>query len=540
MNVRLFALLMGLLLVFGVGITGGGGGGGGGGGNNSNGAAPTGAINGSVSGTTVLAVDESGSIVASADTSGRQPDVDTNNDGTADAFSFQLTGIPLNKAVRIYLVHAGAIYPMYYDSDANGTFDTNVFSLTADTTIDLGFIDTSLSGNEGRAIPEHNPTENTSVSAGSPNEAIPTGINNPDTSGLTLDQMIVKGLAALADGWVVGARTYFEQAVNSAGDSKSNTADEARFMFALTRIVALGFDTLSDGDSSDMNRLGDILDRLGVANDYTRANWNLINGNRPASLPVDSPRGAEYQAYLYNVVRPELIGAVDNLAGISDTFNMTWTDQIVSGSQTESDYGDVLFLSGTYKGMLASIATQMAYDLDGDVAQIYNTNHDGDLTNDITVQSFLSDPANASFLSLADKTMLAEAKTYLTASALDDFSAAIDEIQAETDPQDDDLVTLDAIGDPDLAKAKIAQVKASILNGPTTVPIGSKGSKNAMLDLKHFFDDGVDFRSPSPLLPPFSGNNVSGFFPDATFEGVVTLPDLNADFNSDGIPDIVQ
>ena len=64
--------------------------------------------------------------------------------------------------------------------------------------------------------------------------------------------------------------------------------------------------------------------------------------------------------------------------------------------------------------------------------------------------------------------------------------------------------------------------------------------KNAMLDLKRFFDNGVDFRSPSSLLPPFSGNKVAGFFPDATFDSVVLQPDLNADVNNDGIPDIVQ
>jgi hypothetical protein len=507
------------ILSFIVGIAGCGGGGN----NNDGGGAVTsaGTVSGSVSGTTVIAVDESGSIVASDDTSGK----------TADAqghFSFELTGIPFNQQIRIFLVHNGAVYPMYYDSEPDGTFDTNVFTLTAETSIDLGFVDVALPGNEGLAIPEHNPTDDSNVVAGLVNPVVPAGINEPETSGLTLDELIDRGLAALADGWVVGARAYFEEAVNVAGDTTSNTADEARFMLALTRIAALGFDTLSDGDSSDMNRLGDILDRLGVANDYTRANWSLID--RPASLPADSPSASEYQSFLYLVVRPELIGAVDNLNAISPAFNMSWTD-LISGGQAESDYGDVLFLSGAYKGMLASIATQMAYDMDGDVTQIYNNNHDGDPSNDITVESFLG--SNMSFLSLADTTMLAEAKTYLTASALDDFSAAIDEIGAETDDQSDDLITIDTIGDPMLAKQKIAEVKDSILNGSTMVG-------KTMLDLKHFFDDGVDFRAPSNLLPDFNGNNVAGLFSDPTFDGVVLQPDLNEDLNMDGIPDIVQ
>ena len=526
-----FAIRVMILSFFiGIGGCGGGGGGGGGGGDS---VTQTGTVSGVVSGTTVLVVDETGSIISSDDTSGKQKDVDTDNDSIPDAYSIQLTGIPLNKSIRIFLVHNGAIYPMYYDSEPDGTFDTNVFALTDGTDINLGFINTALTGSKGLAIPEHNPTENSSVVAGLPNAVIPAGINEPDTSGLTLEELNTKGLNALADGWVLGARVYFEQAVAVSGSTTSDNANTARFMFAMTRVVALGFDTLSDGNSGDMNRLGDILDRLGMANDYSRANWNLIAA--PDSLPSDSPAGSEYQSFLYNVVGPELIGAIGNLDAISTGFNLIWTD-LISNSQTESDYGDVLFLRGAFKSVLATISTQMAYDLGADVDEIYNRNHDVDLTNDITVENFLAN--NASFLKLADVTMLTEAKTYLTASALDDFTAAIDEILAETDSQLNDLVTIDMIaGDtkqPELAKEKIAQVKNSILNGASTVG-------KAMLDLKQFFDGGVDFRSPSPLLPDFSGNSVAGLFPDPMFNGVVLQPDLNEDISpQDGIPDRVQ
>ena len=528
MNIRSLALItmiFSLLLVAGCGGGGGNNNGGGGGG----GAAPGGAVNGAVAGTTVIAVDDTGSIVASDDTSDRPVDVDTDNDMVPDAYSFQLAGIPLNTAIRIYLIHDGATYPMYYDSEPDGMVDTNVFMLTAETTVDLGFVDIAVPGMEGRSIPQFNPTENMEVAAGILDPVIPAGINEPDTSGLTLNQLIDRGLDALADGWVLGARTYFEEAVNVAGGSTANNADTARFMFALTRIAALGFDTLSDQDSSDMNRLGDILDRLGVANDDFRANWDLIDIAEP--MPADSPTGNEYQTFLYDVVRPELIGAVDNLDAISAGFNKNWND-FISGSQTESDYGDVLFLRGSYKSMLASIAMQMAYDLDADIDEIHNSNHDLDLNNNITVENFVTN--NTVFLGLADTTKLMEAKNYLTASALDDFDAAIDEIVAETDDQLDDLVTIDMIGDPTLAKQKIAQVKESILNGATTVGQG-------MLDLRHFFDDGVDFRSPSDLLPPFNGNKVAGLFPDPTFDQVILQPDMNEDTNPpDGIPDILQ
>ena len=495
-------------------IAGCGGGGGNGGGGN---AAPAGTVSGSVSGTTVIAINMADEIVASDDTTGKTADINGN-------FPFTLNGLPLNEDIRIYLISGGAIYPMFFDSDANGSYDTNVFSLTAETTIDLGFVDVSFPDEDGKAIPENDPTSNVAVVSGTADPVIPPSVNEPPTSGLTLSDLVNKGINALGDGWVLGARTYFEAAVNLAGTSASNEADTARFLFALTRFLALGFDTLSDGNYTDMNRLGDILDRLGVADNEVRANWDLIN--TPDILPADSPTGNEYRDFLYEVAAPELIGAVSNLDDISTDFNKQWTDPM-DNTQVESDYGDVLVLRGAFKSLLASIATQRAYDLDADVDDIANSY--------ITIEDFLA--GNITFLSLADKTKLAEAKNYLTNGAIDDFKDAIDVINGEVDDQTNDLVTLDLLGDPTgaTAKAKLDQVMTSLVAGATMV------GSSTTLDLKHFFDDGVNFRSPSELLPPFTGNSVAGLFPDATFDNVIVSPDLNTDINpADGVPDILQ
>jgi hypothetical protein len=490
----------------------GGGGGNDGGGN----AAPTGTVSGSVSGTTVIAINTADEIIASDDTTGKQADINGN-------YPFSLTGLPLNEDIRIYLISGGSIYPMFFDSDANGSYDTNVFSLTAETTIDLGFVDVTFPDEDGKAIPENDPTANVAVVSGTADPVIPPGVNEPPTSGLKLTDLIDKGINALGDGWVLGARTYFEAAVNLAGTSTSNDADTARFLFALTRFIALGFDTLSDGNSADMNRLGDILDRLGVADSEVRGNLDLIK--LPDALPADSPTGNEYRDFLYQVAVPELSDAVANLDDISTSFNKVWTDPM-DGTQVESDYGDVLVLRGTFKSLIASIATQRAYDLDADVDDIVNSN--------VTIQDFLA--GNATFLSLDDTAKLTEAKDYLTSGAIDDFKDAIDVIKGEVDDQSDDLVTLDLLGDPTgaTAKAKLDQVMTSLLSGATMVG-------KATLDLQRFFDHGVDFRSPSDLLPAFTGNSVAGLFPDATFDGVIVSPDLNADINpADGVPDILQ
>ena len=470
---------------------------GGGGGNGGGGNAAT--VTGSVSGTTVIAINTADEIIASDDSTGKTADINGN-------YPFSLTGLPLDEDIRIYLISGGSIYPMFFDSDANGSYDTNVFSLTAKTTIDLGFVDVSFPNEDGKAIPEKDPAANVDVVSGTAVLVIPPGVNEPPTNGLKLTDLIDKGINALGDGWVLGARTYFGAAVDLAGTDTSPDADSARFLFALTRFLALGFDTLSDGDTADMNRLGDILDRLGVADNEVRANLDLIN--LPDTLPADSPSGNEYRDFLYEIAAPELSGAVANLDDIAMDFNLTWTDPMDS-TQVESDYGDVLVLRGVFKILLASIATQRAYDLDTDIDDIANSN--------TTIEDFLS--GNTTFLGQPDLNKLAEAKSYLTGGAIADFKDAIDFIKMEEADQGDDLVTLDLLGDPTgvSAKAKLDQVEYSLLNGDA--PVGS-----VTLDLQHFFDDGVNFRSPSTLLPPFTGNSVSGDFPDPSFDGVIVSP----------------
>ena len=322
--------------------------GGGGGGDTS---AETATITGVVSGTTVLAVDQNGDIVSSDDTAGRTPDIDRDGDGVAESYSITLSSIPVSTEIRVYLISGGNVYPIYFDSDLDGIPDTNVFSLDSVATIPLGFmdIDSGIAGQDGRAIPATSPLASTSVAAGTANPVIPMGINTPDTTGLSLSELNAKGLNALGDGWVLGAKTYFAEANAVAGSSTSNDADTARFFHALSRVLALGFDTLSDGDSSDLGRLGDLLDEFGFANDELRSNPDLLTA--PASLPAAAPTGDDLQNYLYDVVRPEIQAAVNDLGSISADFNVQW-DWFVDDALVETDYADALFLSALYKSGL--------------------------------------------------------------------------------------------------------------------------------------------------------------------------------------------
>ena len=162
----------------------GGRGGGGGGGDDSGDRSATGTIEGVVEGTIILSVvnDE---IVAREDTSGRIPDIDKDGDGNNESFSFALTGIPIDSDVRIYLVENGGIFPLYYDSDGDGTPDTNVFSLRSTTVVNLGLVDINAEGHDGRAIPENNPAGTPNVLPKVEDTDIPESLNQPDTSGST-------------------------------------------------------------------------------------------------------------------------------------------------------------------------------------------------------------------------------------------------------------------------------------------------------------------------------------------------------------------
>ena len=69
---------------------------------------------------------DDGNILASDDTAGKVPNAQ-------GQFAFSLTGIPVGQNVRIYLLHNGAIFPMFIGAN-------NVFSLTTIGTVDLGIV----------------------------------------------------------------------------------------------------------------------------------------------------------------------------------------------------------------------------------------------------------------------------------------------------------------------------------------------------------------------------------------------------------------
>ncbi len=487
----------------------------------------TGTITGSVSGTTIIAVNENGDIVASYDTT----EADLEIDGT---FSFTLTGIPVGDNIRVYLITEGGIFPMYFDSNGDGQPDSNVFSLDSEVTIALGFVQIE---EDGSAIPENDPTDTTGVSGEGEDSDIPAAITDPEPSpGSTLSQIITDGLEALRDGWVLKARNYFGAAVDMLdGTETPNDADTARFFYALTRVAAVGFDTFSDGDSSDMNKLGDILDKCGCdPSEEARANLDALELACPDILIDGSPTGAELQYFLTNVFIQELEGAIGDLDAVTENFNKLWTEPF-DKEQVESDYGDVLVFRGTAKSTLAFVLVQDVYNLDADIAAEVNNQLN-------TIEDFLA--GNPDFLTLVPSPAanLEAAKVHLD-SAADDLTAAIVSIQSEIDDQNDDFVNLVNVAADEIAGAEAGIATAGeCLVGECTVNVNGTPddtSDDTIIDLSPFFA-GLDFRSPN-LLPPFTGDDPSGLFPDPSIGGIVVQLDLNEDIDpADGIPDTLQ
>jgi len=474
--------------------------------------APQGTINGQVTGTTVVAVDDSGKILASDDTAGKVPNAQ-------GKFEFSLPGIPVGVNVRIYLLHNAGVFPMFIGGN-------NIFSLTTVGTIDLGTVDTDLT--TGQASPANSPP--TLTPHGPPNPAVPPGLFDPPTAGLSFSQLLDKGFQAVKDGIPPRARVFFNAAVAQSAGQPQSQVDEARFFAALSTVAAVYFDVPSDGNPGDLNRAGDLLDLLGTGCPNVQRNnpqglWRACYHKQYYS----APSGPQLQTFLYgNVFRPALLSAVSNLGQISDNFqSRQWT--IPVGKQTltlTSDKGDALFFKAYFEVLLASIAVEQSYDLTGIQTGV---------TQKLTEEQYLSQNPNLLRLKSNGATTLTEAKGYLN-SAIDDLKATINFIQNQRKQPvpTTELITLAPAGKTIDANKQLLTLEAlkNSLSGATTVG-------QVIVNLSEAFGPaGIqDLRS---LVPAVTGN-VPGFFPDASFGGVLVSGfNVNKNCNHNFTADILE
>ena len=430
--------------------------------------------------------------------------------------TFTIT-VPVGSNFRLYFIEnegtiSQNIFPFYQGA-------TNNFYISSSIIVDLGFVDTKT----GLARPVNNPLWVSGVSSAGEIIGIPTYLVNPILpAGASLTSLIATGLLALSQGDLLKAKAYFKAAVENYPSDSSNNGDTARFFYALTRVT--GFDLYSDGNSQNLDSVGDLFDRANCT--YGGRSLLSLATVCPETLPADFPTGSEIQTSLNNVIKPELEGAIANLNAVSSSFIKAWTEPNSLVSYT-SDYGDVLFLKAALEAAVAGILVQSAYNMNANIGA-------ASIDKNI-LPTFLNN--NAAFLTLADSTPLSAARTYLSQTA-DDLTAAIDKVAGHSSAY---LITLQGKTPQEIADAKadIANWKAS-LYAATTVDKGNDGilgtADDVIVNMTPFFS-GLSIRA---LLPPFTGNK-PGFFPDATMGGVVVQGgNLNRDINHNGIPDILE
>jgi Domain of unknown function (DUF4214) len=479
-------------------------------------------IDGLIEEGSLILVDRQGNIRRVAFAFERQPN------GVFDVQShyFIFSDLPANRGFSIYYIIEGKIYTLF--GGTGGNPGSNIFSFSDGASATIGLVPYKVIG-YGRLVAQHSLLNQAGVVALQKDARIPIGLETPPLDGLTIEELTQSGLSALYSGWISGANAYFEKVVASTTPKSSQYADIARFYLAFSQVAAAATETPSDGNASSLDRIGDILDLLSIPDDYVRGSPRWLE--TPDDLDQNAVTAEQIKDWLDSGVRKKSARAATLLGQISPNFNLVWLRKD-NRQKIENDYSDSVFFLGSVNLLRAYIAILDAYNLNANVNDLVARNTDDLPDNDYTVEEFLN--TNPKFLSLESQEQLAKARDLLVNGAINNLQLAIDSMESEADPQDDDLISLADVNTDDLnsVRSYLANVKTSINQGQTLIANSDSGdrSKNIILDLKRFFNVGVDFRG-SNLLPAVDRNKLDTSrqcLPDPTFNGVVISPDLDA------------
>ncbi|MBF0271004.1 MAG: carboxypeptidase regulatory-like domain-containing protein [Magnetococcales bacterium] len=450
--------------------------------------------------------------------------------GMMGQWNFSVSDLPVNQDLSVFLFTKGTLLPLRFNNRAK-----DAFQLLSGAAFNLGLL--NIHETDGVVTPTNPPTTGLAVgSATALRSTVPFGSIQRTLmdryATLDVPSLVDYGMSlAFGHGWMVAADAFFAKA-----DEKATAAGDARkhathVLHAISRIAALATNTAQSSSAGTTTyatagaTLGDLLAGFGC----TRRHLGLEKMECPKTLPIASPTGQDLSGWLNAAMIPAFN---DSLALLNELPTDMASFKVGDpGSQepdeTEIDYSDVLMFKGLLGMMLGQLYIDQAYDWNIDIDAAMGVN---------TEQLFLNNP-NFGSLSPYASTNLAAAKSHWNMAA-DALLAAIPSIQAESDPQDDDLFTLEAREVADATKV-LNDFKAALAG---TAQI-TEGTRSMALNLAKWFD-GVSLRG---ILPSFSGNKPSGLFPDATLGGV--FPDgvynfrhesLNQDVNQNGIPDILE
>ncbi len=358
-----------------------------------------------------------------------------------------------------------------------------------------------------------------------------TGTNplNPDTDGDTLGDgeevlrlssdpnvadsrpNLVRCIAEIRVGNIVRAGDLCDRA---ASDDQGDP--EATLLAAFTDLV----------DAAQSDTLAEIMRQAGAV---PRGSLHAVCGLSAATRGISESPGqtAPVLASLRGELVPLLNGFVTRLAGIAPEGIISIDSAILpscvrpSGfGPIELDRGDVLALQAAVRGLAAGILVAAAFDTDVDLRSIIADRPSPQqvFQGDSSLLTLL--PSGGADLGLARSQI---------GAALADLSAAVDFIQAESDPQDDDLLVLSPAEQEIIDMARLGATKlqdaltgTAVFEAATFEPL----SRDQRVTLRPFFDGTLG--SLRALVPPFTADGVPDVcsIPDPTFGGLA--PDMTA------------
>src|ERR1035441_3439381 len=322
-------------------------------------------------------------------------------------------------------------------------------------------------------------------------------------------------IAQTADGWVsLGRSSLSAQDLSNANTdfvqalAISSTNENANAFYAITRLLVL----------SSQPAGSNFLTRIGIpAAGRSLYNWIADVPEDTNGVPL-APNGVnanEFTAQLRTNVLNSVIGAVSNLAKITDThFAINLTSNETSITAVTVDYGDLkLIEAGLYAGEYF-IYTLNGQNVDAQLTAIRALYTNGNLSAQSMLTNYpqLLTFATTNDLQAARAAFTNAVNTYLTASS---FIRARPTNQIRLFNYDQASATNEA------NFRSVLQDLESSLTGARVL----KADTNLTVNLARQFTGGTTWRS---LLPTFEGNAIeAGSFlypivvPDLTFGGVI-------------------
>lgn len=327
---------------------------------------------------------------------------------------------------------------------------------------------------------------------------------------------------------------------------------------AVSRIAAVLTDQSPGTDPDKLESMKEVLDGFG----FSQSGRDLQNfTSRPPALtkqieiypgyystiqcyelPPDSPTPNEVRDYINEKIVPQLQAALVNLEAVTPGFNHILSQPVdVNGVVLdEVDYGEVLAFKSAIHAALTAVEFLNAYDIAFDFDELWNSQNcnkiDPQTFPGTTVQEFLDQYPNLG--KLIAPTPLDQLRQFAT-STVNDVIAALDSISKETDPQDNDFLTIDL-----LTYGADRQLLVDILSafdGPVTFALADGGSLTvdgvpalSGLNLRDFVPDFLDSYLLYDSIPD---PTVGGVFPDTMFQDAIELLDTKkphldiSDFN---------